>query len=449
MNNDQLTTEKSIKSFWQSTSFKLITVGVLILILLIPSSMVQSIIHEREHLRSNAIMEVNQSWANEQNLTGPILSIPAIRRNMVDGKAVDIERTVHILPEGYIVEGEITPRTLRRGIYEVVVYDSELRCSGSLDISKAFEGRNYHEIRWSEAYMTIGISDLRGIQNQMTVEWNGNPMEVHPGSRIQSMVSSGVTVPLDLTEGKSDKVYTFAFDLDLQGSSNLTVVPVGTESDIRLRSDWPDPSFSGSFLPDEREVSEEGFSAHWNVLELNRNFPSHWVGSNVSNLSSAALGVTLMLPVDDYQKSLRSAKYAILTLGLTFLIFFLIEVLNKRRIHPFQYLLVGLALVLFYVLLVSISEHTNFNFAYLISSVSIVGLIGLYSTYIFRDRKQSLYLVLILAMLYLFVFVTLQLADYALLLGAVGLLVILATTMYVTRKIDWYSQAKSVADWVD
>ena len=214
---------------------------------------------------------------------------------------------------------------------------------------------------------------------------------------------------------------------------------MGKRTNIQLSSDWKDPSFSGAFLPDTRSVSKDGFKAEWNILELNRNYPQFWIGNrNAEALKKSSFGVDLLLPANDYQKSMRSAKYALLAIALTFLTFFLVEIFNQKKLHPFQYILIGLALCLFYTLLLSISEYTNFNLAYLISSISIISMIGFYAKAILNNLKQTIILIVILCFTYTFVFVTLQLQDYALLIGSVGLTAILAFTMYITRNINWY-----------
>lgn len=172
---------------------------------------------------------------------------------------------------------------------------------------------------------------------------------------------------------------------------------------------------------------------------LNRNYPQFWVGNrNIENIEKSAFGVDLLLPMDDYQKAMRSAKYALLAISLTFLTFFLIEIFNKKKVHPFQYILIGLSLCLFYTLLVSISEYANFNIAYLISCISVISMIGLYTKSILNNFKQTIMLLLILSLTYTFVFITLQVQDYALLIGSIGLTAILAFTMYITRNINWY-----------
>ena len=195
----------------------------------------------------------------------------------------------------------------------------------------------------------------------------------------------------------------------------------------------------GHYLPRDREVGETGFTAAWKVLELNRNIPSSWIGNSIAgSLNSNRFGVNFLLPIDDYKKSLRSSKYAILIIGLTFLVFFLVEVIKKRRIHPFQYTLVGIALCLFYVLLVSISEHLNFNVAYFVSALTVISMIGLYSLSVFKEKQYSALLVASMVGLYGFLFVTIQVIDYALLLGSIGLVIIVSLTMYFTRNINWY-----------
>ena len=232
----------------------------------------------------------------------------------------------------------------------------------------------------------------------------------------------------------------YSFNLDLQGSHNLSFMPVGSNTNITLESSWSSPSFNGNFIPDARDVSEQGFTANWEVLQLNRNFPQYWTGEGQAyNLAGSVFGIDFILPMDDYQKSMRSAKYAVMTVVLTFLIFFLVEILTKRKIHPFQYTLVGLSLSLFYVLLISLSEHSNFNTAYLISALAVILMISLYSISVFNSKKHSFLLVAVLTGIYGFLFVTLQLTDYALLMGSIGLMLILATTMYFTRNINWYN----------
>jgi inner membrane protein len=210
---------------------------------------------------------------------------------------------------------------------------------------------------------------------------------------------------------------------------------------VRLESPWDTPSFSGSFLPREREVRKDGFSASWRVLHLNRNYSQSWKGSKYK-VEPSAFGVRFLLAVDEYQKSTRAAKYAVMFIGITFLMYFMMEVLGTRAIHPIQYLLVGLALLVFYTLLLAISEHIPFGYAYLIASAAIIGQITLYSRSVLGRLSLMGIVAGVLVILYGFLYIVLQLEDYALLLGSVGIFAILALVMYLTRKVDWYNVLK-------
>ncbi len=428
------------KTQWMNNSvtLKLIIITVLMLLLLIPASMIKSIIREREQLNNDAISEVSNKWAQSQEVNGPLLSIPLTYERFENKKTVRVRKYLHILPENLNIDGNIDPKKLKRGIYEVVVYKSDIQFSGDFNLDQKIDTTNLKSIDFEEVFLTVGISDLRGIKNKVAVKWNNKEIPVEPGTKINSIIKTGITANLPNNFKMGDKI-NFEFKMDLNGSQNLSFVPLGSNTMVNIASTWDSPSFNGKFLPDNRDVSETGFTADWKVLELNRNFPKYWLSTSTPpNLRGEAFGLDLLLPLDDYQKNMRSAKYAAMTICLTFLIFFLVEISTKRKIHPFQYTLVGLALCLFYVLLVSITEHTNFNIAFGISTVGIVSMISLYSISVFQNKKMSLLLVAVLTAIYSFLFVTLQMADYALLMGSVGLIIILGATMYFTRNINWY-----------
>jgi len=429
------------KGSWlkQSATAKLIIITVLMLLLLIPASMVRSIIREREHLNAEAINEVSAKWANSQQINGPILTIPITYEYKTKEKTEKQIKNWHVLPEALNIKGSIEPQKLRRGIYEVVVYSSKLNITGTFSPLNLPKEATVKQVHWDKAFLTVGISDLRGIKNNIIVKWGNQNLKVNPGSKISETIYSGVTIALPETASMQNEGMDFNFTLDLQGSQKMTFVPIGSTTKVDLTSSWVAPSFNGNFLPNTRNLSNEGFQAHWKVLQLNRNFPQTWIHSNPrNNMQEAAFGVDLLLPVDDYQKSMRSAKYAVMTIALTFLIFFLVEILNKTKIHPFQYALVGLGLCLFYIILVAITEHTDFNVAFALSAGAVIAMITLYSLSIFKSKKLTLLLLLTMLLLYGFLFVTLQLTDYALLMGSIGLFLILTLTMYFTRNIDWY-----------
>jgi inner membrane protein len=424
-----------------SVTLKVFSIFILMLLLMIPMAFVQSLIEERESLRQSAVTEVSNKWADAQSVYGPILTIPFMKRILKNGEVKQLHDEAHILPSSLMINGKISPQSLHRGIYEVVVYNSQLSLSGQFEIlSKYKDELKDYDVLWNDAYLTINISDLRGIKEKVVINWNEQFKNADPGSNIPDLISSGITLKdvLDSSPGM-DIVNKFNFDLKLQGSRYLNFVPLGKETNIRLTSGWKDPSFSGSFLPDTRSVNDDGFTAEWKILELNRNYPQFWIGNrNAEAVKNSSFGVELLLPANDYQKAMRSAKYALLAISLTFLTFFLVEIFNRKKMHPFQYILVGLSLCLFYTLLLSISEHTNFNLAYLISSLAIISMIGFYAKAILNNIKQTIVLIMILCLTYSFVYITLQIQDYALLIGSIGLTFIVAFTMYITRNINWY-----------
>lgn len=439
MNQEKSTFEKINQSIRNSITIKLSVVGILILLLMIPTSMIESIIWERKSLNEQANHEASNLWAKGQQVNGPIMVIPLLYEWVENGKTYNQTKKWYVLPENLNIDGNLEPKKLKRGIYEVVVYSSDLKVNGNFNIEEDVEQYRLKEIQYDQAYLTIGISDLRGIKNQIEVNWEDEKLEVKPGSQIPDYINTGVTVNLPKMEVDSTSNFNFSFNLELQGSLYICFVPLGGTTKVNLESSWDSPKFDGNFIPDNRNVTDTGFTADYTILQLNRNFPQAWVDKNHNaNLQEANFFVYLLVPLDNYAKAIRSSKYALMTIGLTFLIFFLVEIINKRKIHPFQYTLVGMALSLFYILLVSISEHFTFDQSFGISALGIITMIGLYSVSVFKSKKLTGILIITLIGIYGFLFVTLQMADYALLMGGIGLTVILAATMYFTRKINWY-----------
>lgn len=442
-----------------STTIKLLTMGLLILLLLIPASMIQTLVRERENRRQEAIREVSGKWGNAQTLAGPLLTIPYRTYHTTDeGRTITTTHHAYFLPEALEIDGGIAPETRYRGIYEVVVYTTQLAFSGHFPAPDFSEwGIDAADVLWNEATVVLGISDLRGINEQVVLTWNESSETFQPGLEASEVLDTGISTRVPVgSQPPAAGQYTFAFEVDLNGSGTLMATPLGQETTLHLASPWATPSFDGAFLPDERTVTAEGFEARWRVLHLNRNYPQQWRGAlpaatggpearpyppggvPSTNLGQSAFGVRLLLPVDRYQKTTRAAKYAILVIALTFLVFFFTEVRHRERAHPFQYILVGLALCLFYALLLAIAEHMLFNLAYALAGLATIGLVTLYSRSIFSSQQSALVTGGVLVVVYGFVFVILQLEDYALLVGSIGLFIALALTMYLSRSIDWY-----------
>lgn len=435
----------------RSITLKLLSIGILILILLIPTSMLTSLIRERQDVRNEAIQEVSSKWGNRQTLGGPVLSIPYL----VDvkdekGTIVREKRYAHFLPDELSVSGDVNPEQRHRGIYVVVLYNTQLEVKGKFGIPDVkAAGLTEANCLLDEAFISVGISDLRGINDEIVCRLNDSTFTFGPGIPTHDLFSSGLSFHYPLS---SLKAFDFNFKVNLNGSSGLSFLPFGKVTTVAINSNWGNPSFEGSFLPDTHSVRNNGFNAQWKVLQLNRNYPQQGTGNFIGNLSdipdenyaisgqndSGAFGVRLLLPVDEYLKTMRSVKYCLMFVIITFLTFFFVEVINKRRIHPIQYLLVGFAVCLFYVLLLSISEHLSFNLAYILSCVLILSLITFYAKHIFKNNKLTGIFSVLLMLLYGFFFSLLQLEDYALLLGSIGLFIILATIMILTRRVNWY-----------
>ena len=424
--------------------FKIGGIVLIALLLLIPTGMIKSIIYEREQTQREAIDEVSEKWGGAQTLQGPVLTIPYTRYVKEIDKAtgketlVQITERLHVLPSKLDIQASVKPDRRHRGVYEIVVYNSALHVSGAftkLDF-KDLEAKG-HSFKFNEATPNAGIDDLRGIEKQIELNWEGKKLPFNPGVSNQDIFYSGINSKVSISP-TDDHLYRFSFDIELKGSQQLYFTPVGKETDVVLNSDWQTPKFDGAFLPDQHKTDKAGFKAHWNILNLNRNYPQSWTGSSYK-LRDSSFGVDLKLPVDNYQKSHRSIHYAILFIGLTFLVFFFIEIFQSSGIHPIQYILVGIALVVFYTLLLSISEHIRFNYAFILSALATVALISLYVRAILRSLKMSLFIAGLLSMLYIFIFVIIQLEDLALLIGSIGVFIILGLVMYFSRKIDWYN----------
>lgn len=419
----------------QSLGIRLVIIAFLSLILLIPAVLIQEIIREREERRDSVAGEISQKWGSRQSITGPVITIPYKHYYKSGDEVEHTIRYAHFLPDELAIEGSITPEVRYRGIFEVIVYNSRLSFSGQFPALE-LDGFNIapEDFLVDDAFVSVGISDMTGITEFVSINWNSNEYTADPGIESSDVLKSGISISPDLTIEKEQR---FNFELKLNGSSSLLFSPVGKQTEVRLSSGWPNPSFTGNFLPVEREVNASGFTSEWKVLHLNRNFPQQWLGAN-EEVSNTAFGVELLLPVDEYRKTTRTAKYAIMFISLTFLTFFMIELLSKKIIHPVQYLLIGFALLVFYTLLLSISEYVVFGAAYLIASAAVITLISVYSYSVLSDLLKTGIISGVLVILYGYLYILLQLQDYALLMGSTGLFAVLALVMYLTRNINWF-----------
>lgn len=429
-----------------SIMLRIVGIAILIILLMIPTSEIRSLVYERENLRDEAIANISESWGSDQVLTGPVLSVPY--EEAYKDEDGDIRTRIdyaHFLPDALDVDGELLPELRSRSIYEAVLYVAHSSWTGSFpfpdpDILNIPD----EDMHWKDAFVSFGISDVRGIDNQIALEWNGQVIPFSPGLPVIGLLNSGISteIPLD-PEVRAD--IPFSISLDLKGSNSISFSPLGKTTTVDLAAPWADPKFEGAFLPKTREVAE-AFTANWEVLHLNRNFPQQWTGTDSRDFSqSFNFGVELLIQVDHYRKSMRSIKYALMLISLTFLVFFFVEIMNHQRIHPISYLLVGLCITIFYALLVSLSEHIPFGWAFFIGATAVIALIAVYARSVLKSSRLTGILSGLLVLMFGFNYALLQLQDFALLIGVLGLFAVLTAVMLVARKIDWYaySQAES------
>ncbi len=432
-------------AYWLKTSItiRLITIGFLVLILLIPISFINSIISERKYRKADVVREISAKWGEAQTVSGPIITIPYKSVSRVynnETKIYDLvsqRKYAHFLPEKLDIKTTIFPEIKYRNIYEAIVYTAEVEISGSFKFPESKKLNIEESLLFKQAFLSTGLSDLRNIE-AVELNFAGQTYDFETGLETHDIIRTGISTKINLNKDSLPQEIPFSFKLKFNGSKSLNFLPLGKETKVNVKSSSPNPKFFGAFLPKNKTISASGFSADWSVIHLNRNYPQQFTGSQV-DIPDSAFGVELLVGVDEYQKNTRASKYAVLFILLTFMTFFFVQILNKISIHPMQYLLVGFALTIFYVLLISISEHLRFAYSYLIASSAIILQITLYASTIFKNRKLTTILGLILVILYGFIFTIIQLQGYALLAGAIGLFIVLAAAMYVSRNIDWYS----------
>ncbi|GAA4828723.1 cell envelope integrity protein CreD [Algivirga pacifica] len=422
---------------------RIFTVGIIILLLLIPVSMVENLIWERQQRQKEASSEISGKWGYAQTISGLVLTVPyKVYKTVYNKEREEYERLeekkyAYFLPDDLAIDGVVSPEMRYRGIFQVIVYNAVLSVKGKF-LQPDFRLLKIDEkdVLWEDASINLGVSDLRGLQEEVTLKWNKNSYAMNPGTTAERVLERGINTPVLLS--KEGEQYTFDISLNFNGSSRLLFTPLGKVSNVHIASSWKDPSYTGAFLPDHREITEDGFTADWKVLHLNRPYPQQFTG-RVEGIDESTFGVNLIRPNDEYQKSMRTAKYAVMFIALTFLVFFFSQTLNKVRIHPIQYIMVGLALCTFYVLLIALSEHIPFYLSYTAASTAIIVMITLYAHTIFKGTRITLMLGGIMTALYGFIYIIIQQEDYALLIGSIGLFTILGGTMYLSRKIDWHN----------
>jgi inner membrane protein len=453
----------------ESITIKLLSIGFLMLILLIPSVWIQNLIEERQQRAESAISEISDKWAGSQNISGPILVIPYKQQETIyldkQKEKVEIKESTHklyVLPNVLHMNGQVDPEIRHRGIFDAVVYTASLQIQAEFNLP---DFRKFDitegQLLWQEAHLITAISDLRGITENPVILSGNQTLMTEPTNNTGIMIrnfsnefdnelsktnfvqshytSNGISSQLNWGS-KDDFVESFNIKLQIKGSNRISFIPTGKTTNLKLNGSWEDPSFEGNFLPADYNISKNQFDATWKVLHFNRPIEQYWTDDNIK-LSGSEFGLKLFLPVDQYQKSIRSSKYGHLIILLTFIALFLVEIIQKIKIHPFQYILIGAALIIYYALLLSISEQFGYHIAYFISSVATIALISTYSFTFLVSKKLVYLLSTLLSLFYALIFVIIILQDYSLLVGSVGLFIMIAALMYFSRKINWYQSS--------
>lgn len=458
-------------SFLQSPStkitLKVALIFILVLFLMIPKFKIMDLVNERKELNLTVMDDVYSGWGNEQIIAGPVLVIPyheMVSQSDITKPKVQVKKNLLIYPDSSKTDGKLSTESKYRSLYKVLLYKANLNFQGNFVIPK-YDALNINQddMLYNEAYVTIGITDPKGIENKIDFKWSDEKFSFSPGlvdvqfqcdqnhesqSRIAYTNSQGIYVP-GFKTGLHSKIpvssendeYRFSFNLDFKGSKSLQFAPLGRYTDVQLKSVFPDPVFNGGFLP-EHATNSDGFDAKWKILEYNKTLPPFQKDVQMVDLGNNLFGVKIQHLTDNYTTTNRAVKYMILIIALTFLVVFLTEIVERIHIHIFQYTLIGLALAIFFTLLLSISEFWGFDLAYSGSATATIGLIFLYSLGMFKNKKSSGLLLGLMVALFAYIYIIIQLEKTALLAGSIGLFVIIALTMYVTRKIRWFEESR-------
>ena len=404
---------------------KLLIIFLLSLLLLIPQALIQHMVDERRGTEWEANIEVCEKWGDSRTVRGPVLFIPGDTAT----------HNVYLLPEQLDINSQVNTKQLNRGIFDFSVYESPVTLSGLFTLPKELHAEQISHLRLDRAKLLFSINDFKGFVDYPVLTYRGEQVELQAeGMKLGNDDALSCQVEIgDILKGDSAN---FLLQVSLKGSNSISFVPVGRTTTLHVVSDCQTPSFSGRYLPAEREVTDEGFTADWKVLALNRDF-TQVLGSRTELANVGTMDVDLKVPVEQYQQTTRTIKYAYLIILLTFAVVFLVENRRHTPIHPVQYALVGIALVLFYTLLLSFSEHISFGLSYLIASVMTVGLIAAFIQGLLKNVGATSAVGGLLAVLYAFIYVIMQLESYALLVGSIGVFVILAVAMYASQKIKW------------
>lgn len=422
---------------------RLMTIGFLVGVMLVPMMMVRVTIEERGRYYNDAVASVSDGWAGQQALDDPVLVVPftyekSVQRRDENGNMETVALTEYdrhlIFPDRTDVAGDFRSETRQRGLFAVPIFDAGVKMTGAFK-TPALTARDQDKagLKYGQPFVALRIQDPRGLHGNYDFTFAGAPSVPEPGMNMDG--GPGIHIPVTFDPAKPDQDLAFAFDFRLKGTRDFSYTPHARQSALTVQSNWPHPGFSGQFLPATHDVRADGFDAAWSVGAL--------ASGGAENFSitggGKAITIGLMESANIYSRMLRAAKYGVLFLTLTYGAFFMTEVMRRFRIHPVQYLMVGAALSMFYLLLLALAEHIGFAKAYVVASASIAGLLGFYTSAVARSRMAGALFGGGIALLYAALYGILGSEDYALLLGTGLLFAVLAGAMLLTRRVDWYA----------
>lgn len=467
-----------IKKFTRSYTFKILFLGCLILLMLIPLAMVGELIQERSKTADSAEAEVMEAWGGELAAAGPVIAIPGLRTvetrsQTTEGKEIvkitEEPFTLVVAPQKLNIKADFKTEVRKRGIFSVPLFYGDFAMSGDFDFAQALVSLEQNErVALNKAELVVALSSQKGIRKIGKAEWSVNgedaALSFQPGNRGQNFVREVRSLNskhsysfnkkfrdyYDEDVGGKGGIYAAIpkIDADTKAAFNIVVtinggrlvrlLPLGQDTRADIAADWPTPSYQGSFLPGSSDIGDKGFNAAWDISYLSRDIPLHWKGSGGHDYSEALFGVNFFRAIDTYSLNKRAVKYAILFIIVPFLTLFLFEILTKKRIHPVPYLLCGIANIIFYLLLLSLSEQLPFYLAYIIAAVAIIAMLTLYSRTLLPSWNKSWYMGMVITVSYVLLYAVLNAESYALLVGSVFAFIVVAMVMFVTRKLNWY-----------
>ncbi|QTQ16797.1 cell envelope integrity protein CreD [Treponema parvum] len=426
---------------FSNSSIKIVLIFVLVLLFLIPLNLIRNLIYDRQDYQREAISSITRPLGGDAEIQGIVIAVPYksyIENFDSNGnKHVETEiRYIIFAPDSYDLDISVNPYYLTRGIFKVPVFNGQIKLKA--DFSKfdfSYFNIPQKDIVQNDCFLILGLSNSKNLMTQPKLNMDGKDLFISP-IKYDSVSPFETSVYYNLSGVDFSGKINLYGAIDFQGGENIKIQPIASDNRINMVSSWPSPSFSGGWLPKERVLSKDGFSASWNIAGLSTVYPKSWQSED--DFNGETVDVSFIVPVDSYKKTNRSVKYALLFLAIPFIALLICEVFSKIRVHPIQYCLIGFADVIFYLLLLSISEHISFDLTYAICSICVCAATLLYASAILKKIKWGALLSAVQMISYIFLYGTLQAEDYALLIGSVGLFIVVILLMFITRKIDWY-----------